>query len=110
MSTGVFGAPTTLLVAGSVAWNEKGVGTPVTWVTPHLIARAPTLALRILPAASATLRPPVPALRTLANAVATTPTWTERLVGSTAATSGGGGRHSESSRVANEKTPAWLAT
>src|SRR5262249_18411667 len=47
-----------------------------------------------------------PAFTMLANAVAPVPTSTERLDGSRAATRGGGGRHSESSRVANENVPA----
>src|SRR5262245_44827638 len=106
MLTGLLGAPAGWLVNGSVAWNVNGVGRPVSWVIPQVRPSAPLIA----PSAAARSALGGFTLRMLANAVATVPTSTERLVGKTAATSGGGGRHSESRRVANEKNPAELAT
>src|SRR5262245_29941544 len=101
MLTGVFGLPIGWLVAGSVAWKVKGAGNPVSCVIPHVTPSTP-FALLVTPWPVSN----TPAFTMLANAVAPVPTSTERLAGSTAATRGGGGRHSESSCVANENVPA----
>src|SRR5262249_17988492 len=107
MLTGVFGIPIGWFVDGSVAWNVNGVGTPVICVMPQVTPSAPVSdsAMAPLPMFGR------PALARVANAVAASPICTERLDGRTAATSGGGGRHSESSRVAKAfippSVPAW---
>src|SRR5262245_62060610 len=102
--TGVFGVPIGRFVAGSVAWNVKGVGTPVSCVIPHLAPSTPRAT--VAGAKGSTLkRPP---LVMLANTVAPVPTVTDRLVGRIALTNGGGGRHSASKRLPNENMPASL--
>src|SRR5262245_66570689 len=68
---------------------------------PHVTASTP-VALLLTPWPVSN----TPAFTMLTNAVAPVPTSTERLVGSKAATRGGGGRHSASSRRANENAPA----
>jgi hypothetical protein len=67
ISTGVFGVPTSAFVAGSVVWYEKLAGMKVIGCKPQLSAVVSSM------------------LMTVANAVAVSPTWTERLLGSTAA-------------------------
>ena len=69
MSTGVLGVPVTALLVGSVVWNVNLAGTIVTGTMAQLVA---TL---------------MPELMIVANAVTALPTCTERLDGSTAATS-----------------------
>ena len=69
MSTGVLGVPVTALLVGSVVWNVNLAGTIVTGTMAQLVA---TL---------------MPELMIVANVVAALPTCTERLDGSTAATS-----------------------
>src|SRR5262250_791608 len=69
MSTGVFTVPVTWLVTGSVVWKANVAATLVPGARLHPVAI------------------PDPALMMVANAVAAAPTRTERLLGSTAATS-----------------------
>src|SRR6516162_6152919 len=67
ISTAVLAVPVTWLVAGSVVWKAKLAGTLVAGVIVHDVAV------------------PGPVLMIVANAVAAIPTWTERLIGNTAA-------------------------
>src|SRR5580700_7891875 len=69
MLAGVLAVPVRALVVGSVVWNTKPAGMPVVGAIVQVEASAG------------------PALMIVANAVAVLPTATERLVGSTAATS-----------------------
>src|SRR5262245_51170697 len=69
-------------------------------VTPSTPRPAAPMALEAAPGKAS--------LMTLANAVAAVPACTDRLAGSTAATNGGGGRHSASNRMAKENMPAEL--
>jgi hypothetical protein len=70
IDTGVFGEPVSALVAGLVVWYTKLAGTMVTGTTVQPLAADE------------------PLLMMVANAVAVLPTWTDRLDGNTAATSG----------------------
>src|SRR5438477_8130712 len=69
MSAGVLRVPVRVLVAGSVVWKAKPAGSGVTGAGRHWVAV------------------PGPTLMMVANAVAGLPTWTERPLGRTAATS-----------------------
>ena len=69
MSTGVLEVPVSTLVNGSVVWNRKSAGTLVIGAMPQLVAVCSSV------------------LMIVANAVAVSPTCTERLLGRTAATS-----------------------
>ena len=75
ISTGVYGARwvTASLVSARVGWKPNAAGTGVRGSTRHTIVGS------------------APALTIVANAVAVEPTWTERLLGRTAATSSGTG-------------------
>src|SRR5262245_33188905 len=72
MSTGVFWVPVTTFVVGFVVWNDRVAGTVLSRPMPHDVAVK------------------LAGLMMVANAVAVVPTTTDRLDGSTDATTAGG--------------------